>query len=69
MSERLSKAGCDLVSLFEKIDTASAAGKMVFEIVAVQFGSQGSLPHESPDFSAECDLFSELFLTTSVSAC
>lgn len=35
MSERLSKAGSDLVSLSEKIDTTSAAGKMVFQMLAV----------------------------------
>jgi site-specific DNA recombinase len=35
MSERLSKAGADLVSLSEKIDTTSAAGRMVFQMLAV----------------------------------
>ena len=35
ISERLSKAGADLVSLSEKIDTTSAAGKMVFRMMAV----------------------------------
>lgn len=35
ISERLDKAGCDLVSLSEKIDTTSAAGKMVFRMLAV----------------------------------
>lgn len=35
MSERLAKAGADLVSLSEKIDTTSAAGKMVFRMLAV----------------------------------
>src|SRR5262245_3305916 len=35
LGERLSKAGADLVSLWEKIDTASAAGKMVFRMLAV----------------------------------
>jgi site-specific DNA recombinase len=35
ISERLSKAGADLVSLSEKIDTTSAAGKMVFRMLAV----------------------------------
>jgi site-specific DNA recombinase len=35
LSERLSKAGADLVSLSEKIDTTSAAGKMVFRMLAV----------------------------------
>lgn len=33
--ERLSQAGADLVSLKEKIDTTSAAGKMVFQVTAV----------------------------------
>jgi site-specific DNA recombinase len=35
ISERLGKAGADLVSLSEKIDTTSAAGKMVFRMLAV----------------------------------
>lgn len=35
ISDRLSKAGADLVSLSEKIDTTSAAGKMVFRMLAV----------------------------------
>ncbi len=35
ISERLQKAGANLVSLSEKIDTTSAAGKMVFRMLAV----------------------------------
>ena len=35
IGERLDKAGADLVSLTEKIDTTSAAGKMVFRMLAV----------------------------------
>jgi len=35
ISEQLQKAGADLVSLSEKIDTTSAAGKMVFRMLAV----------------------------------
>ena len=35
ISERLAKSGSDLVSLSEKIDTTSAAGKMVFRMMAV----------------------------------
>ena len=35
ISERLAKAGADLVSLSEKIDTTTAAGKMVFRMLAV----------------------------------
>jgi site-specific DNA recombinase len=35
LAERLEKAGADLVSLSEKIDTTSAAGKMVFRMLAV----------------------------------
>lgn len=35
ISERLEKAGADLVSLSEKIDTTTAAGKMVFRMLAV----------------------------------
>lgn len=35
IGEHLDKAGADLVSLTEKIDTTSAAGKMVFRMLAV----------------------------------
>ena len=35
ISERLGKASADLVSLSEKIDTTTAAGKMVFRMLAV----------------------------------
>src|SRR5262245_42207562 len=35
IAERLDKAGADLVSLTEKIDTTTAAGKMVFRLLAV----------------------------------
>ena len=35
ISEQLQKRGADLVSLSEKIDTTSAAGKMVFRLLAV----------------------------------
>ena len=35
ISERLNKIGGDLVSLSEKIDTTTAAGKMVFRMLAV----------------------------------
>jgi len=35
ISEKLHKAGADLVSISEKIDTTSAAGKMVFRLLAV----------------------------------
>ena len=35
ISERLDKAGADLVSLSERIDTTSAAGRMVFRMLAV----------------------------------
>jgi site-specific DNA recombinase len=35
LSDKLAKAGADLVSLSEKIDTTSAAGKMVFRLLAV----------------------------------
>lgn len=35
ISDRLDKADADLVSLSEKIDTTSAAGKMVFRMLAV----------------------------------
>ena len=35
ISEQLAKAGADLVSLSEKIDTTTAAGKMVFRMMAV----------------------------------
>lgn len=35
IGERLDKAGADLVSLSERIDTTTAAGKMVFRMLAV----------------------------------
>ncbi len=35
IGERLDRAGADLVSLSEKIDTTTAAGKMVFRMLAV----------------------------------
>lgn len=35
IAERLQRAGANLVSLSEKIDTTSAAGKMVFRLLAV----------------------------------
>jgi DNA invertase Pin-like site-specific DNA recombinase len=35
IGERLEKAGAELVSLSEKIDTTSAAGKMIFRMLAV----------------------------------
>ncbi len=35
IAERIERAGADLVSLSEKIDTTSAAGKMVFRLLAV----------------------------------
>lgn len=35
IAEQLQKAGADLVSLSEKIDTTTAAGKMVFRMLAV----------------------------------
>jgi DNA invertase Pin-like site-specific DNA recombinase len=35
ISEQLNKAGCDLVSLTEKLDTTSASGKMMFRMLAV----------------------------------
>ena len=35
ISDRLQKAGADLVSLSEKIDSTSASGKMIFRLLAV----------------------------------
>jgi site-specific DNA recombinase len=35
ISERLERAGADLASISEKIDTTSAAGKMIFRMLAV----------------------------------
>lgn len=35
IADRLDRAGADLVSLSEKIDTTSAAGKMIFRMLAV----------------------------------
>jgi DNA invertase Pin-like site-specific DNA recombinase len=39
-AERLEKDGTDLVSLSEKIDTTSAAGKMIFRVLAVLANSR-----------------------------
>jgi DNA invertase Pin-like site-specific DNA recombinase len=35
ISERLSEAGADLVSLSERLDTTTAAGRMLFRLLAV----------------------------------
>jgi len=35
IADKLDKAGCDMVSLSEKIDTTSASGKMIFRMMAV----------------------------------
>ena len=35
IGDKLAKVGADLVSLSEKIDTTSAAGKMIFRLLAV----------------------------------
>lgn len=35
LAERLERRGCELVSISEKIDTSSAAGRMVFQMLAV----------------------------------
>ena len=35
IAERLAKAGADLVSLSESLDTTSAAGRMIFKVLAV----------------------------------
>jgi len=46
IGERLDKAGADLVSLSEKIDTTSAAGKMVFRMLAVMAEFERDLVNE-----------------------
>ena len=35
LSERLNKSGCDLVSLSEQIDTTTAAGRLMFQLMSV----------------------------------
>lgn len=35
LSERLQKSGCDLVSLSEAIDTTTAAGRMMFQLLSI----------------------------------
>ena len=55
MGERLDKAGADLVSLSEKIDTTSAAGKMVFRLMAVMAEFERDLQREETRF-LEADL-------------
>ncbi len=46
IEETLAKTGADLVSLTEKIDTTSAAGKMVFKMLAVLNGFERDLVSE-----------------------
>ena len=46
MAEKLDKAGADLVSLSERIDTTSAAGKMVFRMLAVMAEFERDLASE-----------------------
>lgn len=46
IGERLDKAGADLVSLSERIDTTNAAGKMVFRMLAVMAEFERDLASE-----------------------
>lgn len=52
ISERLQKAGTHLVSLSEKIDTTSAAGKMVFRLLAVLAEFERDLASERTKLAA-----------------
>ena len=47
ISELLNKKGADMVSLTEKIDTTSAAGKMVFNVMAAVYQFQRDLISEN----------------------
>lgn len=52
ISERLQRAGANLVSLSEKIDTTSAAGKMVFRLLAVLAEFERDLASERTKLAA-----------------
>jgi site-specific DNA recombinase len=52
ISERLHKSGANLVSLSEKIDTTSAAGKMVFRLLAVLAEFERDLASERTKLAA-----------------
>lgn len=52
IAERLDKAGANLVSLSEKIDTTSAAGKMVFRLLAVLAEFERDLASERTKMAA-----------------
>lgn len=52
ISERLQKAGGNLVSLSERIDTTSAAGKMVFRMLAVLAEFERDLASERTKLAA-----------------
>jgi DNA invertase Pin-like site-specific DNA recombinase len=52
ISERLHKSGANLVSLSEKIDTTSAAGKMVFRLLAVLAEFERDLASERTQLAA-----------------
>lgn len=51
IAERLERAGADLASLSEKIDTTSAAGKMVFRMLAVLAEFTSDLISETTKFA------------------
>ena len=52
ISERLRKAGADLASITERIDTTSAAGKMVFRMLAVMAEFERDLASERTKMAA-----------------
>ena len=54
ISDRLEKSGADLVSLSEKIDTTSAAGKMVFRMLAVLAEFERDLVSERTVAALQC---------------
>ena len=51
----LEKAGADLVSLSEQIDTTSAAGKMIFRMLAVLAEFERDLISERTTSAIQCD--------------
>jgi len=54
IGERLEKSGADLVSLSERIDTTSAAGKMVFRMLAVLAEFESDIISERTILGMDC---------------
>jgi len=54
IGEQLEKAGADLVSLSERIDTTSAAGKMIFRMLAVMAEFESDVISERTILGMDC---------------